>query len=258
MNDDDRPLETNASAKAWIGSLFASLILIGGFLYYRDVVRNPAPNSDSIDTESEVGAKSAKRKKRGKKRRGKSTKRRGTTDAPEREEVWENDDDFVADDSMFGNVFNSRDEREDDIEPEIKELPPYVPKKSEYQASGRYRPTAKFVKPGASTSQATVINMGDGSGDSSSLRSDQIRSTMKLSRLMPCYRRWVDKIPQMSGRVNFQMVVETNGRPSVVKITESGLRSRVVEKCLVNKAKQLRFPKTSAPSKFSTHFSFSN
>jgi len=89
------------------------------------------------------------------------------------------------------------------------------------------------------------------------LAPSQIRSTLNVARLMPCYRDIAKKVPQMKGRVELEVQVEPDGRVSRVKVTRSALRSKMVEDCIVRKTRNTRFPSTDGRrTKFDTHFDF--
>lgn len=225
------------------------------FVVARDrLIGTPDPGAEG-QTSGEPVAQEGKKKKR--RRRGKRPRR---TPAGQEQNLddydWEQD--FVEDDLVLGDVLSDREPEYVEYEEENVEPEPYKPTRAEYQPDGAYRPTAAYVEPGA---KSNVVTLDLSSGSSSApLDEGQVKGVLNERRLAPCYDRWVQKIPQMKGRVWMSFVVAPDGHVAAVEVTRSQLRSRVVEKCLVQKARSFRFPTSSGGqrTKFDTHFDFTN
>lgn len=229
--------------------------MFGVFAWAKDRLNPPSQDGTEATLEDGEDTKNAKKRK---KRRGKRKRRAASADGEERsfdDYDWEQD--FVVDDRPLGDI-RGEPEHVEYEEVVMREPEPYEPKRNEYQPDGSYRPVAKFAEPGAN-SNVVEIDLSSASS-SSPLDESQVKSVLNVRRLAPCYDRWVQKIPQMKGRVWMTFVVAGDGHVASVKITRSQLRSRVVEKCIVDRARRFSFPRSEGgqTTKFDTHFDFTN
>lgn len=250
-----------ASTRSWIFAFAAILLMLVGFAYYKkgpefftDFLSANDQEEQNATVVAELDSKKAKKSKRKKRRKKSGRKGRAKTGVDGVEGVdWNNDDDWNDPGIQLGDV---SEQQEHQIETEPAKPPPkYKPTKAEYQPSGKYTPTAGYHESGASTGNVSSLNMASG-GSNKGLSDADVRSKLTVGKLMPCYSTLAAKVPEMGGTVNFKMIVEADGHVSSVKITRSELRSRVVEKCMVNRIKKIRFPKRDRASKFSQSFSF--
>lgn len=245
MSDFDEGLTDKASAKSWIFALTICLLMLGGFSW----IKYGPP--EFFDTQSVEVADDEKPTAKTKKKKRKKRKKR--TNKATGEVSWENSDDYDDPGIELGDVM---DDEETFVETTTRTPePPYVPTKAEYQPHGSYAPTANYKESGASTSNATTLDMST-KGEASGLRDDQIRGVLSIGKLMACYETLASKIPEMKGNVSLKIIVEPDGHVSWVEFKKSELRSRVVEKCLVNRIKKLRFPRAQKPTKFTQSYSF--
>lgn len=228
--------------------LACGLVLLG-FAVARDHLLGDAVDEEpSVDEAEAAPAKPAKRKK-------KRPKRTRTAQASAvLDDDWEHEFDDPG--IVIGDI------RERTIVEEPEEAapappPPYVPSAREYQPSGAYTPNAAWAEPGAETG-ATMLDFSSGKSNAP-LDEAQVKSVLDVRRVAPCYDPWVQKIPQMQGRMHLTFVVAEDGHVAAVRVTRSELRSRVVEECVVQRARQLKFPRSAGgKTKFTTHFDFTN
>ena len=260
MSDWDEGLTEHSSAKSWIVALVAIGVIGVGFFFAREHILaaqgQPGPDGVSQDDGTKRKKKRKKRKRRRKGKRANTAAGANQVEEDYADYDWEQD--FVEDDLVLGDIQSEPDEV---IYEEVQERPPpppYEPTREEWQASGSYTPKAGFAEPGAN-SNVTTIDLSSRSSNSP-LDEVAIRKVLSVRALSPCYDRWVQKIPQMKGRVHMTFVIAGDGHVAAAKVTRSQLRSRVVEKCLVDRARRLRFPRSEggAKTKFSTHFDFTN
>jgi hypothetical protein len=129
-----------------------------------------------------------------------------------------------------------------------------------------YTPTSAYVEEGA---DSNVTQFGFGSGGSSSgkdapgqvqrLSDSTVDNIMKRhqNELIQCYAKGLQE-RDMKGKVDFAFAVAPDGHVAMVKVTRSGLRSKKVEDCFVQKAKDWKFPKSGGGqlTKFDTDFTF--
>ncbi len=246
------------SWKTWAVIAVICVAMAAGVLFLRpDLKERFFPSAaEPVAAADDTAAKTKTGKKKSKKRRKKSSKRSQNTQDIDSEEVDEEFvDDYVAEDRFaVGDIF-----ADDPDEPEAIEVAPepaFVPPKEMWQPTGSYRPTARFVAPGASNEDVVEISMTG--GPSSPLTPGQISSTLSARVLMPCYDEVARKVPGMEGNVNFKIQVEGNGTPSRVEVTRSQLRSVQVESCMVGKIRRLKFPKSTGDrtTRFDIDFTF--
>jgi hypothetical protein len=225
--------------------------MFGGFYWARERLLGTDGDEPAAKAETERSERDQKKKRR---RRPRGRKRVARADDGETYEDYDWTQDFEVDDRTFGDVINEREPEPEYVE--VRAPEPYDPSPDEYQPEGRYRPTARYAEPGAGEEVVELDLSGGGSGP---LKPGQVEAVLDERKLVPCYDRWVTKIPQMKGRVWMDFVVAPDGHVSKVVITRSQLRSRVVEKCLVQRARRFRFPASDGRStKFDTHFDFTN
>ena len=254
-DDISAGLTEKTTAGSWIFALVACGLLIGGYLLARDHLLGE-PEQESVEASGDDRtAKGDKKKRQKRKRRAASGEARSNEQAYD-DYDWEQD--YEADDLVLGDVLSQRREEIVDERQPLREPPPYEPSRDEWQPSGAYRPTAKWSEPGAN-SNVVEIDLSAPS-HASPLDESQVKQVLSVRKLAPCYDPWVQKIPQMRGRVHMTFVVAGDGHVASVTIDRSQLRSRVVERCLVHKARGFRFPAAAggAKTRFDTHFDFTN
>lgn len=241
------------TASSWLIALVLCGLVIGAYFIARDYIQ-ASQGGDDAEVAAADDDDPKKKKKRKRKKRRKRSKTGGQEDGYD-DYDWSQD--FVEDDLVLGDVRSQRDEYVE-VEPQQREPEPYNPKPAEYQPNGSYKPTAGWSKPGAK-SKVVEIDLNAPSS-ASPLDESAIKRVLNVRRLAPCYDPWVQKIPQMRGRVHMNFVIDGNGRVISVEITKSQLRSRVVEQCIVDRARGFRFPSASggAKTRFDTHFDFTN
>lgn len=255
---DDIPggLTERSSASSWIFALIACLLILGAYFVARQHLLGPEGEEDASAAEPQASADQDKKAKR-----KKSKKRKTRSEAADGEESYENYDwsqDYDETGIVLGDIFAERDEAPAEPARAAAPPPPYQPTADEYQPDGSYKPTARWSEPGA---ERDVVELDLSSGSSSApLTEAQVRSVLSVRKLAPCYDPWVQKIPQMQGRVYLSFIVAPDGHVASVRITKSQLRSRVVEKCIVDRARTFRFPRADGDgrTKFETHFDFTN
>ena len=251
--DEPGGLTEKSSVGSWIFALLACLLMFGGFYWARGHLLGGGPEgaAEEVAAEEETGGEKSRKRRRGKRKRKRTAK-------PGEERSYEDYDwtqDFQVDDRTFGDVLSEPEHVEEEYV-EVVQPEPYDPTPAEYQPQGRYRPTARYAEPGTDDQVVTIDLQGGGSGP---LKAAQIERVLSVRKLAPCYDPWVSKIPQMKGRVWMDFVVAPDGHVSKVEITRSQLRSKVVEKCLVRRARNFRFPASDGRStRFDTHFDFTN
>lgn len=224
--------------------------MFAGFYWARGQLLGSDEDAPTVEQKDEASDGKRPRKRRGSKRR----RRRAKAGQEKSYEDYDWTQDFEVDDRALGDVMSEREPPPEYVE--VVEPEPYDPSPEEYQPDGRYRPTARYAEPGADDQVVQIDLTGGGSGP---LKPSQIEPRLSERRLAPCYDRWVNKIPQMKGRVWMDFVVAPDGHVSKVEITRSQLRSRVVEKCLVKRARRFHFPASDGRStRFDTHFDFTN
>ncbi len=247
----DEP-QSESSVKAWIGVLIASLVLLGGYSVARDRLLGPSEPEVEIE---EVAADSTS-KKRSKKKRTKRKSRRNA--AGEMEEYEEPTPAFVVDNREFRDIIAEGEAEAAAMEnaPVIEEEP-FIPPPEMYQPNGSYKPVASYAEPGA---KSNVITLDlNSSGDSGPLDDAEVKKVLRVSALMPCYDEVVQKVPQMRGRVRMRFVVAADGHVMEATVLSSALRSRMVEQCIVDRARRWRFPASGGQkTRFTTHFDFSS
>ncbi len=244
--------------KTWVGVILICFGMAAGVLYLRPDLKErffPSAPEEVTAASDAPTAKKGKRKKSRKTR--KKSSRRSETDENTRAQDDDEEfvDDYVAEDRFaVGDIFA---DDPDEPEPTVAAPEPaFVPPKEMWQPTGSYRPTARYIAPGASNDDVVEISMSG--GPSSPLTPGQISSTLSARTLMPCYDEIARKVPAMEGNVNFRIQVEGSGKPSKVEVTRSQLRSRQVESCMVEKIQRLRFPKSTGDrrTRFDIDFTF--
>ncbi len=255
---DDEPLPSTSGAGTWIAATLVCLAMVAVFFWAREKMATPTAD-ESAQLEELDADDDSKKAKRKKKRRSPRKDRRGSAPAERGDEYadydWEQD--YEVDDLVLGDV---RSEGEL-LPPEPTEAapppPPYEPTKEEWQADGSYRPTASWGS--IPSSGVTVLDL-QGGGPTEGLDEGAVSRVLNARTVQSCYSRWVDKIPQMRGRVDLTVAVKPNGAVGGVRVTASQLRSRVVEKCIVARVRGLKFPPPAngQAARFDTHFDFTN
>lgn len=251
-HDHIETLDDRATVSTWIFALLACCLIALAFAVARDHLLGEQPTTPEEVEVAEAGAKKPAKVAK------KKTKRARTGTAAR---TAENYDDFdweadLADNGMVVGDILDRVQPEAPDEP-AREAPPYEPTRDEHQPTGTYRPVAAWSEPGAND-DATVLDFSAKSA-SAPLSAEQVKSVLDARKVAPCYDPWVQKIPQMQGRMHLDFVVAADGHVAAVRVTRSDLRSRVVEACVVQRARQLRFPRSAGgKTKFSTHFDFTN
>ena len=246
------------SWKTWAVIILICIGMAAGVLFLRPDLKErffpSAPEEVAAASDSAPDDKPVRKKS--KKKRKKSAPRN-----PDNQEIGSQDedeefvDDYVAEDRFaVGDIF-ADDPDEPDPAPTTPE-PVFVPPKEMWQPDGTYRPTARYVAPGASNEDVVEISMTG--GPSSPLTPQQISGTLSTRVLMPCYDEVARKVPGMQGKVNFKLQIEGDGRPSRVEVTRSQLRSQQVESCMVGKIQRLKFPKSTGDrrTRFDIDFTF--
>ena len=254
-----RSLTDRSSAGSWLFALLACALLFAGFLWARSKLLAPEAAAGIAEAE-EAGQDAARKKKRKKgKRRRKKSRSNGPGASSDSDEFAEYDweQDYQDDNQVFGDVLSQTDYvEEEEVAPPEPEAP-YEPTTKEWRPSGSYSPVAKF----GNTSPPNVVEIDLGKASVGSPMDEvDVRNVLDVRRLMPCYHRWVQKIPQMRGRVWMTFAVAPDGTVKGLRITRSELRSRVVEQCIVDSARRFRFPRASdgRTTRFDTHFNFTN
>jgi hypothetical protein len=231
--------------------LLASLVLLGAYGIARERLIGPGEVGDSIEV-AEPDEKPAKRSRRSKQKRRRSRSGQAIDDEPVPT--------FEVDDRVFGDLI-AEGERERAMQAQ-RELQPveddFVPPPEMYQPDGPYSPVASYVEPGARDNVVT-LDLSTKGGGTGLLDEAEVKRVLRVSALMPCYDEVVQKVPQMRGRVDMRFVVAPDGHVMEATITNSDLRSRQVEACIVQRAKKWRFPASgSRKTRFTTHFDFSS
>lgn len=77
------------------------------------------------------------------------------------------------------------------------------------------------------------------------LDQDQIKAVVNknIGQIIYCYEQGLQRDAGLRGRVSVQFVIAGNGRISVANVSQSSLRSKQVEGCMVAKMKSWQFPK---------------
>ncbi len=252
MKDSDFHSNT-PGIRSWIFVFLAGIFCLVVFVFLspqHDFSLFTFTNNDEAQIEEGVSQKNIsqkKGKKRRKKRRGKKRKK-GLKDSVNL------DDDYVYNDIEFGEVGEEIAERDPEIQ-KLAPLPP--PPKSLWNPSSSYRPSARYSESGRTRKFQTSVDF-EKSGSSKKLSSSQIRAKLNTRLVISCYNSAVNRAPKMRGKVSLKGTIEKDGHISFVKITRSKINSRVVEKCIVNKVKKVRFSRISQAMTFSTSFTFSS
>ncbi len=128
-----------------------------------------------------------------------------------------------------------------------------------------YAPTSQYVEPGADSDTIALDLSGPDAPASdrpSGLSEEAIQRVMYGHQmdLLNCYAAGLDINEELAGRVDFHFRVAGDGHVAMVKLTQSGLRDKPTEDCLVNVSRQWRFPKTDSGqlARFDTHFTFAS
>ncbi len=247
-------LRESSTASSWVFALVACGLLIGGYFIAREFLLAKSAPPETVVADDGSTAKKKTKKKRSRKR---SNRPRTAADGEANFDDYDWEQDYADDDLVLGDIAAQRDVVYEDAPPP-RPPEPYDPKPNEWQAAGNYRPTAAWSEPGAKNN-AVEIDLTAPS-DASPLDEGQVKSVLSVRKLASCYDPWVQKIPQMRGRVHLTLVVAGDGHVASVEVTRSQLRSRVVEECIVKKARTFRFPAAQggAKTRFDTHFDFTN
>ena len=126
-------------------------------------------------------------------------------------------------------------------------------------APDAYVPTSAWVEPGADTSDVTEISFtggADSAGVGLSDRSFTRTMNSHSGELMACYLKGLKRDPNLRGRVRFQFRIAPDGHVSIVRVVNSGLRSKRVEDCFVEAARAWTFPSSATQSRFTTEMAF--
>jgi hypothetical protein len=129
-----------------------------------------------------------------------------------------------------------------------------------------YKPVSQYAEPGADSDVVTLEfdgKKGQGAASAPHLHDfDEavVQQVMyeRHEELIECYIEGLEKRPDMSGEVGFHFRVASDGRVALVRLTDSGLRDRTTEDCLVDTTRRWKFPKTgkSGLVKVDTSFEF--
>lgn len=243
-------METN-SWKTWAAVIALSLGVVGAVFYLRPELRDRFfPTEDATSVASEdvpQDSPNPTKKKKKKKRYSAASSATNALDPENFVDDYEPEDNFA-----IGNVFDEADEPEEAVQPE----PEFVPPPDMWQPDGPYKPTARWAAPGATENDIVEISMTGGA--SQPLTGTQISKVLNERVLMPCYEDVARKVPQMNGQVMFKIAIDGTGTPSRVDVKRSALRSRIVEQCMVDTIRNLRFPASVGQQKtrFDIDFTF--
>jgi hypothetical protein len=129
----------------------------------------------------------------------------------------------------------------------------------------KYKPSSQYIEEGAD-SDVTELSFDKGSDGGANAPSTTIFDEETVQAVMydhqedliGCYAKGLEQDETLKGDVVFHFRVAPDGHVAMVKITESGLRHKDTEDCLVDAARRWRFPKTGQASmaKFDTSFAF--
>jgi len=241
-------MREKATWTSWVAVSVVGLGMVAGAFALRPDLKERAQlflalhfDSDGIETEEiqELAKATQKKTKKGaKKKSGKSGEAgKGEHLADQTDGDWE--------DIVFGNIF----EEADDVEPAVPE-PVFVPPPEMWKPDGTYTPSSSWTQRGFRPDAPTEISMTG--PDQVPLSDQQVRNTLNERLLMPCYREIAQKVPQMSGRVDFKGSIGPDGKTLHIQITRSELRSKIVEECMVQKVRDTRFPRSQGQA--TTHF----
>lgn len=234
--------------------------MFGGFLWARErLLGSPAANELAAEASAEEDAKPKKKKKKKKRARRRGNARQGSSRVAAGDELVDYDwsQDFVEDDLVLGDILSEPDHEPQPEANAAPPPPPYEPTRDEWQPSGTYRPVARHgTIPSRDVTEIDLTAPSSGTG----LDEGVVRRVLNERTVHACYAAWVDKIPQMRGRVDLTIAVAADGTVRGVRIDRSDLRSRVVEKCIVDRVRRVRFPRITSgqPARFETHFDFTN
>lgn len=242
-------MESN-SWRTWGAVIVLSAAMFGAVLYLRPELRERFfPSEAETEPAEEVATNEAapKKKKKKKKRYAAASSATNAIDPENFVDDYEPSDNFA-----IGNVFDEEEPEEPQAEPE----PEFVPPPEMWQPDGPYRPTARWESKNADHTDIVEISMTG--GVSQPLSGKQISSVLNERKLMPCYDPVARKVPQMRGRVEFNVAVSGEGKPTKIVVTSSGLRSKTVEQCMVDTIRNLRFPEASGQrhTRFDIDFTF--
>lgn len=129
----------------------------------------------------------------------------------------------------------------------------------------KYKPNSQYIEEGAD-SDVTELSFDKGSDGGANAPSavvfdeEMVQTVMydHQEDLIGCYAEGLEQDETLKGDVGFHFRVAPDGHVAMVKITESGLRHKDTEDCLVDAARRWRFPKTgqAGMAKFDTSFAF--
>lgn len=117
---------------------------------------------------------------------------------------------------------------------------------------GPYEPTSKYIADGFDPDER-VIDFSESKVRSKKegprldvLTTNDVQRIVydRANSLIPCYQKVLDKRPDAGGDVGFEFGIDSDGEVLMVRITDSELRSKVAEDCLVEKTRNWDFPKT--------------
>ena len=129
-------------------------------------------------------------------------------------------------------------------------------------AIAAYEPTSVWIEEGLDPN-VTTFGFESGTTDAPAgpeLGEGELHGIVRARQgdLMTCYASALQENDELQGRVAFQFGVAPDGHLAMVKVTDSTLRSKSAEDCMVAQARRWAFPRTNRSTlmKFDTDFTF--
>jgi hypothetical protein len=125
----------------------------------------------------------------------------------------------------------------------------------------QYEPTSGWIEEGLDPNVTTFGFEGktpEPTGPPMDERQVQSLVYAKQNSLMQCYADALAENPDLQGKVFLKFGIAPDGHVAMVKVTDSSLRSKPTEDCLVEKARTWDFPQTNRSTllQFETDFTF--
>lgn len=254
--------QNSASVGMWIGCLLAILLMMGGWAYFMkpevfdDLRAFFSGSEDEFALVDEQDGTRSGEEKRAVRKTGarKTSKGRADIRSPGTATRIDDldDDEMVVGGIRLGDVFaDHQHEVVDDHPAEPRVVPP--PPTQVYNPDRSYRATARRQRSGfRAPSDVQVLDLSSNVEETPGLDPARIRQVTRNVDITACFRQfeYMEWASRLRGRIDLEVFVEASGRVGQVTVTNSTVRSALLEECITDQFFQLRFGQLPRTTRF--------